>query len=344
MNQISEHLPTVPLEMSNSSGGNVVVATMNTNMGAKRDIIPRDLGRVMIRIEQMAEYFGREGWEYRIPFKRRDRKTGEEWTEIIQGPTVGAILDICGAYGNCSLGITGDEDQGDAWVLTATFLDIETGFQLSRTFRQSKGRNIGGYGGDKGRKLDVEYQIGVSKALRNVGRNALRGLIDAALEKARAQLAAKIEKKPDEYRARIRQRLADFSIQARDVEAYFGSRIDEMSPPKLGQVIRMLQAIDDGIIKASEAFGVHEVSKNATEKNNESGPTQPSKSDEQEEEDREESADSEANTHPTSAPAESDPPPKDKKPANTSKHKAEPKPEPDPEPQTDDDGNDLFGE
>lgn len=111
----------------------------------------------------------------------------------IEGASVGLALAAARCWGNCAVETPPVQETADAWIFTAQFVDLETGFTLSRQFRQSKRSKVAGKH-DEERKDDIRFQIGQSKAVRNVCLNALpRWMIDRALEKAQEGVRAKIE-------------------------------------------------------------------------------------------------------------------------------------------------------
>ena len=72
-------------------------------------------------------------------------------------------------------------------------MDLETGFTLDRQFRQAKKWTVHGKF-DESRKEDIRFQIGQSKAVRNVILNALPSiLIDKAMTAAKAGVMAKVK-------------------------------------------------------------------------------------------------------------------------------------------------------
>jgi hypothetical protein len=113
--------------------------------------------------------------------------------DSIEGPSVKLALALARCWGNCAVEALPVQDTPDAWIFPAAFVDLETGFTLTRLFRQSKQWTVHGRM-DGERKDDVRFQIGQSKAVRNVLLNALpASLIDAALREAKAGVRAKIE-------------------------------------------------------------------------------------------------------------------------------------------------------
>lgn len=113
--------------------------------------------------------------------------------EKIEGPSIKLANAAARCWGNCAVELAPIQDLPDAWVFTAVFVDLETGFTLPRQFRQSKTSVVYGKH-DEARKMDIRFQIGQSKAIRNVILNALpAGLIDAAMERAKEGVRRKIE-------------------------------------------------------------------------------------------------------------------------------------------------------
>lgn len=113
----------------------------------------------------------------------------------IEGPTVKMALALARCWGNCAITMQPMQDAGDSWVMTATFVDLETGFTVDRQFRQSK-RSIVYGKHDAERKDDIRFQIGQSKAQRNVILNALPDwMVAAAMQEAKRGVLTLIERK-----------------------------------------------------------------------------------------------------------------------------------------------------
>jgi hypothetical protein len=114
--------------------------------------------------------------------------------ERIEGASIGLAMAAARCFGNAAVDVLPVQETDDAWITTAVFVDLETGFTLSRQFRQSKKSVVHGKH-DAERKDDIRFQIGQSKAARNVVLNALpKWLIDRAVEEAKAGTRARIEK------------------------------------------------------------------------------------------------------------------------------------------------------
>jgi hypothetical protein len=111
---------------------------------------------------------------------------------LVEGLSVGGALAAARNWGNCALPCSVEETKTH-YVFTATFLDLETGFNMQRVFKQRKEQNIGMK--DEARAEDITFQIGQSKALRNVALNAMpTWLTRRMLDKAKEQVIAKITK------------------------------------------------------------------------------------------------------------------------------------------------------
>jgi hypothetical protein len=112
----------------------------------------------------------------------------------IEGPSKDLAMAMMRCFGNCAIEMDAVQDMPDAWIFTAKFIDLETGFTLPRQFRQSKEWKV--YGKfDQARKEDIRFQIGQSKAVRNVILNAVpKWLINKAMDACKGGVREKIEK------------------------------------------------------------------------------------------------------------------------------------------------------
>lgn len=113
----------------------------------------------------------------------------------IEGPSVKMAIALARCWGNCAIDMLPMQDAGDSWIMTAAFVDLETGFTCNRQFRQAKNSIVHGKH-DDARKDDIRFQIGQSKAQRNVILNALpEWLISEAMKEAKRGVLQSIEKK-----------------------------------------------------------------------------------------------------------------------------------------------------
>ena len=113
--------------------------------------------------------------------------------DLIEGPSIHLAMSAARCWGNCAVIAEPLQDGGDSWIFTSSFVDLETGFTLQRQFRQSK-RSIVYGKHDEERKDDIRFQIGQSKASRNVVLNALpKSIINEAMVAAKAGVRERLE-------------------------------------------------------------------------------------------------------------------------------------------------------
>lgn len=218
----------------------------NRPQGAQVVAVHRTKATVLREIKALASAAG-DGWFYRWPVKSKDGS--KDWVE---GPSVKCTNAIAREYGNCFV-MTQAIDQGTHWMITARFVDMETGFALERPFQQRKNQNVGG-GMDKDRALDIVFQIGVSKATRNVVANALAEFVDYGFEEAKSAIVGRVGKDLEKYRARVAQRLIELKVPADRVEAQIGKTIDKWLAPDVARVIAEIQSCQDGMADPDEMW------------------------------------------------------------------------------------------
>lgn len=103
----------------------------------------------------------------------------------IEGNSQALAHSLARCWGNCAVDMSPVQDAGDAWIFTAHFVDLQTGFTLARQFRMSKKWTVYGRH-DAERKDDIRFQIGASKATRNAILHALpEWLADKGREEAK---------------------------------------------------------------------------------------------------------------------------------------------------------------
>jgi hypothetical protein len=144
---------------------------------------PRQLHDVQRRLLEEARLMGEDayyGW-----------RVG---TERVEGPSINLAVAAARCWGNCATDMMPVQDLVDSWIFTAAFIDLETGYTRTRQFRQSKKWTVAGRMDDE-RKDDIRFELGQSKAERNVILKALPSwLIAAALEAAKEGVRAELDK------------------------------------------------------------------------------------------------------------------------------------------------------
>jgi hypothetical protein len=215
-------------------------------IGAQLVAVHRDEARILQKLEQLAAAAGPD-WFYRFPVKKKDG--GQDW---IEGPSIKLANDVARIFGN-NINEVREIDVGDAWVFYARFSDIETGFSMERAYRQRKSQTSMKTK-DADRQLDIAYQIGQSKAIRNCIINSLQIYADYAFEHARNSLVDKIGKDLANYRQRTLEGLARIPIALNRVERVIGRPNQSWLAPDIARVIAMAKAVSDGMASADETF------------------------------------------------------------------------------------------
>lgn len=215
-------------------------------VGAQQVAVYRDERRVLARLRELAQAMG-EAWYYRYPVRNR-KENRIDW---IEGASIKLANDLARIYGNCEIDIR-VQDFGDGWLFYARFLDLESGFSLTRPFQQRKsGGKIGG--DDDARRLDIAFQIGASKAIRNVVVNSLQTFADFAFEEAKASLIERIGKDLPAYRTRTAEKVATH-VTIERVEAVIGRTAEEWLAPDVARVIALMKGVSDGMAALDETF------------------------------------------------------------------------------------------
>lgn len=213
-------------------------------VGAIEVAVYRDEARVLQKIKALAAAAG-DDWYYRFPVKSKEGKG------FVEGPSIKLANDLARLYGNCDID-TRVQDLGDSWLIYARFTDFETGFSMTRPFQQRKSQNVMKTDADRAR--DIAFQIGVSKAIRNVVVNALQTFSDFGFEEAKGALIDKIGKKLPEFRQRVVDRLASLKIDARRVEAIRGRPAAQWLAADVAMTIAEIQAINDGMASPDDTW------------------------------------------------------------------------------------------
>ena len=226
--------------------GDTMIQTTGEGSVARKIAPPRDLPRVMQAVKVGAAMAG-ESWYFRWPVKNKNGTT--DW---IEGPSIKCATAVARMYGNCEVNCIQRESQTH-YIFEATFVDLETGFTLTRPFQQRKSQNLGKKM-DAGRQEDIIYQIGVSKATRNVINNALETFTDFAFDEARKSLVAGIGKNLEGSRARILSMFAENKIDVKRVEFVYAKKSSEWLAPDIAKMIAEVRAIVDGMANKDEAY------------------------------------------------------------------------------------------
>ena len=211
---------------------------------------PRDRKKVIAACEEEAAIAGDEFF-YAWTVK------GKDGNKLVEGLSIQAALAAARNWGNCAVPLEVNETE-DAYIFTATFLDMETGFNLQRTFRQRKTVNIGMK--DRERAEDITFQIGQSKAIRNVILNALPSwLLSKMLAKSKEDIVAKIVKMGlDTARKKCIDFFAKYSVDAQRIEKKMGKKNDRWTAEDLALLQGAMTTLLNGQESAESLFPIND--------------------------------------------------------------------------------------
>lgn len=208
--------------------------------------VKRDEKEIFRKIKVIATAAG-DDFFYSWPTKNKDGSKG-----VVEGPSVKCANAVSRIFGNCSVKVR-VFDMGAHWIFYAQFYDMETGYVLERPFQQRKGQNVGG-GMDKDRATDIVFQIGTSKAARNVVCNALSEFTDFAFAVAKEQLVEKIGKNLPKFLQQVKDRLVELKVEIARVEQVRGKPADKWLATDVAKVIAEIQACNDGMAHPDELW------------------------------------------------------------------------------------------
>lgn len=253
---VPDDLSLNPYNNPNYSTGTGAIQTKNRYVTAMQVIKPRNLNRVISKCVEEASIAGEEfiySWK--------------QGGSIIEGLTIGAALSIVRNFGNSFVDVE-IEERESAYIFTAYFCDLETGFNLSRSFRQNKaspktkqGKDI--YEGERG--TDIIFQIGQSKAIRNVILNAVpRWLATKVLDEAKNNAMATINNM-GEVKARelILKKITTLKVDLTRIEAIYG-KSKSWDKIKLVQLSSALRSLENGYEDEETLFPMIHTSNSVT--------------------------------------------------------------------------------
>lgn len=245
-NSLDEAFGNVPALVDGSPSVVQHVAAADRVFGAQPVAVRRDERIILQKLKTLGGAVGEE-WYYRFPVRDKGRKV------YIEGPSIKLANDLSRTYGNCEVDVR-VQDGPEHWIIYARFTDYETGFAMTRPFQQRKSQQT--MGGDADRARDIAFQIGVSKAIRNVVVNALQTFSDYAFQAARGALVESIGKNIDGYRDKCAKRLGEMKIDIKRVEAVRGKEISTWLAPDIALTIGEIKSVTDGMASPEEMWPV----------------------------------------------------------------------------------------
>jgi hypothetical protein len=220
-------------------GGAVSILEMRQPVGAQKVAQLRNEAEILKKIRVYAQAAGDDFYyRWEVNNRRENRK------DVVEGPSIKAALTVARLFGNCETNIR-VKDEGNHWIFYARFYDVETGYVLERAFQQRKGQQTGMK--DQDRQLDIVFQIGQSKAIRNVICNALSPFTEFALQEAKQAIVDKIGKDVEGYRKKLIARFAELKIDIKRPELALGKPVEKWFAPDMARLIAEIQTVNDGM-------------------------------------------------------------------------------------------------
>jgi hypothetical protein len=254
-----ENLPSVPgadglPPMLPAVQGAHTDAALAAYVTAQKVAVKRSLPDVIREAKALGAAAGPEFY-YRIPFKSRNRQTGEVITTYVEGPSIDCAMACATLYGNVKVGATVVRETQSTWTFAATFMDLEKGVTVVREFQQRKAQDTGMK--DAARQADIVFQIGQSKAIRNVIVAALPLVVNAAFSAAKDSMLREVEANPDKaerLRNFIVGKLEELGVDLARVQRVVTRRANDWTPADLCRLYADLIAIRDGQTTAADLW------------------------------------------------------------------------------------------
>lgn len=216
---------------------------------------PRELKAVERRVLEEAARMGTD-FIYRWRQKTKDKRLDEgDGKTTIEGMSIDGAMVLARNWGNCALPVRLDQETETHFLIRADFIDLETGFSFPRLYRQ---RKTGGPGGkmEEDRKEDIAFQIGQSKAQRNVVDKALPyWLKDNAIQAAKSA-AAKKYKDTAKWTPKVVATFQGLGVDVARLVARMRKPTDQWTPYDLLTLEIIYRTIKDGESTVGEEFPV----------------------------------------------------------------------------------------
>lgn len=217
---------------------------------AQRVAIKRNVPDVLKRGTILATAAARKFY-YSIPFKKK-QPDGSIRVESVEGATIGCAMAAVGVYGNCAVEAFPASETQTHWTFLARFVDYETGLSVTRSFNQRKSQSTGMR--DEGRNADIVFQIGQSKAMRNVIVSSLSWLVEEMFAAAKSGVLERIQNSPDAARAWLIKQFAEHDIPLNRVERVIGRTADKWLVHDMAKLFAEIQALSEGFADADDLY------------------------------------------------------------------------------------------
>lgn len=233
---------------------------------AQRVAVPRDERKILAKLR---EYAATGGDKYYYSWEAKQKRGGKG---LIEGPTIKASNLVARLFGNCAIDVRSMPYDPTHDITYARFADLETGFSMTRAFIQRKNQDMGM--SDKDRAEDIAFQIGQSKAIRNVINNALEHFTQELVDQAKTSLVDWLTNNAENAKkawAKIDALCEQYGIALKQLEDMIGRPNAEWLPRHLAKVLVAMRSIENGDATVKDIFGDAPTIKPAEDKKPEGG-------------------------------------------------------------------------
>lgn len=234
-----------PSNMPVPSDGSTNISVHGSIITAQRVAVPRDHKALLQKLQTLSGMMGRQyvySWEVK-------EKSGRRTT--IEGATIKLANDLAREYGNCIVDVRVQDFPG-YWLFYARFVDLETGFSMTRSFQQRKSQNTGMK--DQDRAADIVFQIGQSKAIRNVVVNSLSTYVEYMLEEAKKNLLEWVGNNAEKANTYIDGVADRFNIAMPRIESTVGRSRSKWTVRDIAKVLTECRGISENMTVAEDVF------------------------------------------------------------------------------------------
>jgi pyruvate/2-oxoglutarate dehydrogenase complex dihydrolipoamide acyltransferase (E2) component len=226
--------------------GEMLVHSFGSVVTAQKVAVARDHAKILQKLKMLCAMAG-DKYVYSWPTQDRENKR----ETMVEGPTIKLANDLAREFGNCVVDIRAF-DQSDHILFYARFTDLETGYSMTRPFQQRKSQSIGMR--DRRRAADLVFQIGASKAIRNVIVNALSTYSDFMVDEAKKGMLDWIESHGPKANQYIDNMMAEFQIAQKRIEAVIGRKRADWNVRDIARVLAELHGLEDGFMGPDDLY------------------------------------------------------------------------------------------
>jgi len=230
-----------------------------TVVTAQKVMVERDHSKIMRQIKEAA---GVAGMRYVYAWNTRN-KDGTQTR--VSGLTIKGANELSRIFGNCAVEAMPVETErnGEKYLtFFARFTDFESGYSMVRSYQQrlSQADSFGKMGKD--RAMDIVYQIGQSKAIRNVIVNSLDFYAEEMKQLAEKNVVQWVKDNRDKAIGYIQKSQESMQIKTSRLEKYLARSVKDWTESHIASLLMAIRSIEDGFATVNDIFPMEEVGEN----------------------------------------------------------------------------------